>query len=917
MRAVFHWFLCALALAIAARAQQNCPLPPAIEKGSHAANIFSDEQEADLGDLMAESVAGRFSLLHSDALNRHLQHIGDQLVHHLPPNRLRFQFFLIEIPSVNAFSIGGGRVYISRKIVALAKSDDELAGIMAHELGHIVTHQTGIEMTRRFREVLHVTEVGDRNDIREKYFRYLDNEARKPSRRDAEDEDQLIADQVAVFAMARAGYAPHAYVDIWDRFQETHGKTGSWLSDFFNSTKPSQRRLRDMKKSLSSLPPGCGEVQPTADPVAFSKWQAEVLNFKADTLEESLPGLVFKQKLASPLRPDINNLKFSPDGKYLLAQDEGGIQILTRDPFAVLFFIDASDAEKAFFSPDSHSVIFYTLGLRIEVWDIATRHRTSLHEMTLNQDCWQTKLSPDAAYLACLREDFSLALLDVATGQAIVEKKNFVEIYNYWFFVVLLATAGEHHADLANMEFSPDGHYFVASSGQGEFAYDLQLKRTVSLPGSIRNVLRNSFAFLGPDRIVGINPVSPQKSPVLRFPGGERLLELPLSNSVHLTSTAHRDFVMVGPLHEKALGMLSINDTQRFAATFERDAGDIYDNWITSERKDGQLSLLDLTQKKEVAFVQLNQSPLGKLTAAGVSDDLKWLAVSSRTRGAMFDLVPNQRRYYTRSFHGAWFGEDDVLYADFPKFEKEERRVVRLDPAATTTTTSIYPIKDKVSALSGPYMLLEKPQNEKSWEHKNWTCEIWDYRTQKTVWTRHFPGEVPKLYLNGSRSTALIAWRLSSGAGRDELQHYPDLKAKAEKEDFLIELLDFTKDTVIGKLVVKTNKNPFSIEKIGFDKDWLVLLLKGDRILLYSLASGEQKGHFFGYDAKISASAGALAISNSAGQLQIYDLSTAQLRREYKFPSAIAYESFSGDGQRLFAFTRDQTAYILDLASPH
>jgi len=57
---------------------------------------------------------------------------------------------------------------------------------------------------------------------------------------------------------------------------------------------------------------------------------------------------------------------------------------------------------------------------------------------------------------------------------------------------------------------------------------------------------------------------------------------------------------------------LAINDTQRFAATFERDAGDIYDNWITSERKDGQLSLLDLAQKKEVAFVQLNQSPLGQ-----------------------------------------------------------------------------------------------------------------------------------------------------------------------------------------------------------------------------------------------------------------------------------------------------------------
>ena len=916
VRAVLYGFVGALALASAAGAQQDCPLPPAIEKGSHATNIFSDEQEADLGDLMSERFAAEYPILHNDVLTRHLQQIGEQLVRYLPPNRFRFQFFLFEFPSVNAFSIGGGRVYISRKIVALAKSDDELAGIMAHELGHIVTHQTGIEMSRRLREVLGVTQVGDRNDIREKYFRFLDNEARKPSRRDSDTEDQLIADQVAVYAMARAGYSPHAYVDIWDRFQETHGKTGNWLSDFFGNTKPSQKRLRDMMKSLSSLRAGCSEVRPPADPVGFAKWQSEVLNFKADTLEESLPGLVFKQKLALPLRPDLSNLKFSPDGKYLLAQDEGGIQVLTREPFAVVFFIDASDAEKAFFSPDSHSVIFYTPSLRIEVWDVASRHRTSLHEMTLNQGCYQTQLSPDGSYLACLYEDLSLALIDVATGQAIVQKSNFVQVYNYWIFYLLIAL-GEHHANFAQIGFSPDGRYFLAGSSSEDFAYDLQQKKTVSLPGSIRSLLRFSFAFLGPDRIVGINLNTPRKSPVLRFPSGERLLELPLSNAVHVASPTHGDSVMLWPLRERPLGIMELKNPEQLAVTFERDAGDIYDNWVTSERKDGQLSLFDLAQKKEVASVLLSQSPLGTLTAASVSAGLQWLAVSSRTRGAVFDLVPNVRRYYTRSFHGAWFSENDDLYADFPKFEKDERKVVRLDPSLTGGFTPVSPLKDSVSSLHGPYLLIEKPQNEKSWERKNWTYEIWDYRTQKTVWTRRFPNEVPRIYLSSSRSAALILWPLSTGAAREELQHFPELKSKAEREDFLIELLDFSKDVVVGKLLVKTNKNPFSIERISFDQDWLVLLLKGDRILLYSLSSGEQKGHFFGYDANLSAPAGALAISNSTGQLQIFDLSTAQLRREYKFSSAIAFKAFSQDGHRLFAFTRDQTAYILDLtASP-
>ena len=87
------------------------------------------------------------------------------MVQHLPPTQLKFRFYLMELPEVNAFSIAGGRVYVSRKMVALAKTDDELAGVLAHELGHIVTHQIAIEMTTRLRDVLSVKQVGDRTDV--------------------------------------------------------------------------------------------------------------------------------------------------------------------------------------------------------------------------------------------------------------------------------------------------------------------------------------------------------------------------------------------------------------------------------------------------------------------------------------------------------------------------------------------------------------------------------------------------------------------------------------------------------------------------------------------------------------------------------------------------------------------------------
>src|ERR1700746_4002555 len=120
--------------------QQSCPEPPAIQASSHDLNMFSDQQEVDLGDAMAESLSRPYPVIVDEALNGYLTALGQRGVQHLPPNHLNFRFYLIELPEVNAFSSAGGRIYVSRKMAAMAQSDDELAGVLAHELGHIVTH---------------------------------------------------------------------------------------------------------------------------------------------------------------------------------------------------------------------------------------------------------------------------------------------------------------------------------------------------------------------------------------------------------------------------------------------------------------------------------------------------------------------------------------------------------------------------------------------------------------------------------------------------------------------------------------------------------------------------------------------------------------------------------------------------------
>jgi WD40 repeat protein len=890
---------------------QNCPLPPVLGVASPGANIFSEQQESNLGDVMAERVSQTINILHDDSLTEHLHQLGDRLLRYLPETKLRYQFLLVDLPEPNAFSLPGGRVYISRKIVALARNDDELAGILAHELGHIVTHQQAIEMTSAFHDVLSVTQVGDRADIANKYHQYLESYRRNPGHAGGEEEGhQYVADQVALFAMARAGYAPQAYVDIWDRFQETHGNTGSWFSDIFGRTKPSQRRLREMLRSMAVLPSGCAEIRPSSDASAYQQWQAKVVAAQNAT-QESLPGLVVKQSLAQPLRPDLHTLHFSPDGKYVLAQDDGGIHILSREPFALLFFIDAPDAFPAGFSPDSLSVVFYTHSFRVETWSIVNHERSSVHEVLLNEPCIQSTLSPDGKTLGCLKVDHSLTLLDVANGETLATKPRFFafEFSSGMLTYLMLAGRNQH---LIHMEFSPDGRYFLAGSHSEVMAYDLQEKREVTLPGSIRDVLKGSFAFVGPDRIAGVNMYYADKSPLLQFPQGKRIAELPLTNTTNLESAAHGDYLLIWPVKDHPLGVMSLN-RRVVIAEFKHKAGDIFDNWILSERNDGELGIFDIAARQNIATVPLSQSHLGTLRAVALGSDFNWLAISTWNRGAMWDLKRNTRVQLTRSFDGGWFGGDNALYADFPKFDQQERAVAKLTTAGNVSI--LYEITQKFCRQAKAYLVCEEPKHANVYERKDWTVEIHDVATQRSLWSRYFPAEIPVVSVQAEH-TVLLGWRLSEGGARDQLQKYPDIKDKAEREDYLLEILDFSKDAVTGKLLVKTGKRSFQIEDVRMDGDWILVNASADQILVYSAATGEEKTHVFGKQPALSAASGQFAVLNPSDQLNLYDLATGKPHQQLKFSTPVAFEKFSPDGKRLFVMTRDQTAYILDLSAP-
>jgi predicted Zn-dependent protease len=274
-----------------AASAQDCK-PPAITANSQNYNIFSPEQEMILGELNYQRIASETRYIQDQKLLTYVRGIGEKLVHHMPSTGLKFQFFIIDIPDANAFNTPGGYVFISRKLIAFTKTEDELAGVMAHEMGHATVRHSASDVSELFKKILNVTQLTDRKDITEKYNLLIERARTKNVSRGANHESaqQLEADRIGLFAMVAAGYDPNAFSDFFARLTEAKAKSGNWFTNIFGGSSPTEKRLRDMIKVTEQLPAACRENRSANASEQYLNWQADVVSFHQSQIDEELPG---------------------------------------------------------------------------------------------------------------------------------------------------------------------------------------------------------------------------------------------------------------------------------------------------------------------------------------------------------------------------------------------------------------------------------------------------------------------------------------------------------------------------------------------------------------------------------------------------------------------------------------------------
>ncbi len=116
--------------------------------GKRELMLVSTEQEKEIGRATDKQVIQQFGLYEDNALQRYVASIGNKIVPHTHRPELNYEFKVMDSPAVNAFAVPGGYVYFTRQIMAYFNNEAQLAGVMAHEIGHITARHSAQLITR-------------------------------------------------------------------------------------------------------------------------------------------------------------------------------------------------------------------------------------------------------------------------------------------------------------------------------------------------------------------------------------------------------------------------------------------------------------------------------------------------------------------------------------------------------------------------------------------------------------------------------------------------------------------------------------------------------------------------------------------------------------------------------------------------
>ncbi len=255
----FYHFLAVLLISFLPATLLNAATPP--DLGSSDLIEYNIELEQELGRAFTTALHTQYNLNYDPEVVAYIRKIGHEMASQIGEFR-PFRFYVIDNPSINAFAGPNGVIGIHTGLISAAKSEDELAAVIAHEIAHVTQnhlsrgHETNSKRSNinTFATLLAAILIG-MHDSSAVYPTLiagmsLDIEQQLKNSRLHESE----ADHIGIQFLSQAGYNPHAMSQFFNRLAKASQSNTSQIPEILRSHPVTERRIAEADNRAQNLP---------------------------------------------------------------------------------------------------------------------------------------------------------------------------------------------------------------------------------------------------------------------------------------------------------------------------------------------------------------------------------------------------------------------------------------------------------------------------------------------------------------------------------------------------------------------------------------------------------------------------------------------------------------------------------------
>lgn len=240
-------------------------------------NFYSKEKDVELGKEASDQVDKQVPLLNDAETLGYLNNLGHRLIQYEPlPADYSWQFKVVNTRDINAFALPGGFIYVNRGTIEAAENEAQLAGVIAHETGHVVMRHGTHEVSQKVLAEAPLSILGGMFGQSSSIASQLTqmglglglNSVLLHNSRTAESQ----ADSVGTYVLYHSGYDPHAMAQF---FQIIEKKYPTKTLQFFSDHPIPENRIQAVDKEIPELGPA---IQGKTDSPEFQAVKKRLLS---------------------------------------------------------------------------------------------------------------------------------------------------------------------------------------------------------------------------------------------------------------------------------------------------------------------------------------------------------------------------------------------------------------------------------------------------------------------------------------------------------------------------------------------------------------------------------------------------------------------------------------------------------------